>query len=129
MPFIRYLQGDVVDGPHWLKDGQLGGFERLAGRAADMVLMPDGRSVHSVAFFHCTHQEPAVLNIQMVIEDEGPRLNLVVGGRPDPGFEARIRTRLRQVHPALEAAPLEYVQDLTTNVAGKRRWFVDRRTR
>lgn len=129
MPFIRYLQGDVVDGPHRLEHGQLGGFEQLAGRAADMVLMPDGRSVHSVAFFHCTHQEPVVLNIQMVIEDEGPRLKLVVGGTPDPGFEARIRARLRQVHPVLEAAPLEYVQDLATNVAGKRRWFVDQRTR
>lgn len=129
LPFIRYLQGDVVDGPHRLEQGQLGGFERLAGRAADMLLMPDGRSVHSVAFFHCTHQEPAVLNIQMVIEDDGPHLKLVVARPPDAGFEARIRARLRQVHPALEAAPLEYVQDLATNVAGKRRWFIDRRTR
>lgn len=129
MPFVRYLQGDVVDGPQRLDQGQLGGFERLSGRAADMLLMPDGRSVHSVAFFHCTHQEPAVLNIQMVIEDAGPRLQLVVGSAPDAGFEARIRARLRQVHPSLETAPLEYVQDLATNVAGKRRWFVDRRTR
>jgi phenylacetate-coenzyme A ligase PaaK-like adenylate-forming protein len=128
MPFVRYLQGDVIDGPQRLDQGQLGGFERLAGRAADMFLMPDGRSVHSVAFFHCTHQEPAVLNIQMVIEDAGPRLRLVVGRAPDAGLEARIRARLRQVHPALESAPLEYVQDLATNVAGKRRWFVDRRT-
>ena len=69
-----------------------------------------------------------MLNIQMVIEDAGPRLKLVVGRAPDAGFEARIRARLRQVHPSLETAPLEYVQDLATNVAGKRRWFVDRRT-
>jgi phenylacetate-coenzyme A ligase PaaK-like adenylate-forming protein len=128
MPLIRYRQGDVIDGPRWLPDGRLASFDRLVGRAGDTILMPDGRSVHSVAFFHCTHQERTVLNIQMVIEDAGPRLRLVVDGHPDADFESRIRARLKQVHPDLEKAPLEYVEDLVTTVAGKRRWFVDRRT-
>jgi phenylacetate-coenzyme A ligase PaaK-like adenylate-forming protein len=129
VPFVRYRQGDLVDGPRRLEHGQLIGFDSLAGRSADMVTMSDGRSVHSVAFFHCIHQEPAVLNIQMVIADEGSRLKLVVSGPVDPGFEPRIRHRLKQVHPLLESAPLEYVQDLATNVAGKRRWYVDQRTK
>ena len=128
-PFVRYKQGDLVDGPRRLEHGQLIGFDRLVGRAADMVAMPDGRSVHSVAFFHCIHQEPNVLNIQMVLSDQGPRLKLVVSRSPDEGFEARIRRRLKQIHPILELAPLEYTQDLATNAAGKRRWFIDLRTR
>jgi len=32
------------------------------------------------------------------------------------------------VHPALANARFEYFEDLETNRAGKRRWFVDRRT-
>lgn len=127
VPFVRYRQGDLVEGPRRLDHGHLVGFDSLVGRAADMVTMPDGRSVHSVAFFHCIHQEPVVLNIQMIIADEGPRLNLVVNGPVDPGFEPRIRHRLKQVHPLLASAPLEYAQDLATNAAGKRRWYIDQR--
>ena len=94
-----------------------------------MVIMPDGRSVHSVAFFHCIHQESSVLNIQMVLTDHGPRLKLVVSRQPDGQFERRIRLRLKQIHAMLETAPLEYAEDLATNAAGKRRWFLDQRTR
>lgn len=128
-PFIRYKQGDLIAGVQWLEQGQVIGFDELVGRAADMVVMPDGRSVHSVAFFHCIHQEPAVLNIQMILTDQGPQLKLVTRSRTDDSFDARIRHRLKQIHASLETAPLEYVQDLATNAAGKRRWFLDRRTR
>jgi phenylacetate-CoA ligase len=127
-PLFRYKQGDLVSGVRRLEHGALIGFDRLVGRAADMILMPDRRSVHSVAFFHCVHQEPAVLNVQMILADDGPRLKLVVSREPDDQFERRVRHRLKQVHPMLEMAPLEYVQDLATNAAGKRRWIIDMRT-
>lgn len=127
-PLFRYRQGDLVSGPRRLPTGQLAGFEGLAGRSADMVTMPDGRSVHSVAFFHCIHQEAGVRNIQMVLEDAGPRLKLVVDGNADDGLEARIRQRLAQVHASLAHAPIERVHDVATNAAGKRRWFADRRS-
>lgn len=128
-PFIRYLQGDLVAEPRRLPHGALGGFGRLLGRHADMVVMPDGRSVHSVAFFHCLHQEPSILNIQMTLTDAGPAIKLVVRDAADAQLERRVRERLGQVHPALAAAPIEYTADLATNAAGKRRWFVDLRTR
>jgi phenylacetate-CoA ligase len=128
-PFVRYRQGDLVAEPTRLPHGALGGFGRLAGRQADMVVMPDGRSVHSVAFFHCLHQEPSILNIQMALTDAGPAIKLVVRDSADAQLECRVRVRLGQVHPALATAPLEYTADLATNAAGKRRWFVDLRTR
>jgi hypothetical protein len=43
-------------------------------------------------------------------------------------MEARIRKLLTQVHPALAAVRFRYLEDLETNRAGKRRWFVDHRT-
>jgi hypothetical protein len=43
-------------------------------------------------------------------------------------MERRIRERLRQVHPTLGHARFHYVDDLQTTGAGKRRWFIDRRS-
>ena len=43
-------------------------------------------------------------------------------------MEERIRRRLAQVHPALALVRFRYVEDLQTSRAGKRRWYVDRRT-
>jgi hypothetical protein len=77
--------------------------------------------------FHCVHQE-RVHNIQMVLRDDGVDLRLVSPETDRATMEARIRARLTQVHPALANARFEYLEDLETNRAGKRRWFVDRRT-
>jgi hypothetical protein len=43
-------------------------------------------------------------------------------------LEARIRGRLAQVHATLAQARFRYVEDLEPTRAGKRRWFIDRRT-
>jgi len=128
-PFVRYKQGDMLDGVHRLPHGHVHRFNRLIGRVHDMMTLDDGTSVHSVTLFHCVHQEPKVLNIQMTLYDQGPRLKLVVTEKPDAEFEGRVRHRLKQIHPQLASAPIEYVQDLSTNIAGKRRWFLDERTK
>lgn len=129
LPLIRYRQGDVLGGCRKLEHGHVASFERLEGRINDMVSLPDGSSVHSVAVFHCIHQEPGVLNIQMVLEDAGPRILLARGEGYGAATEARIRQRLSQVSPLLAKAPIDVVDDVETNRAGKRRWFVDKRTR
>jgi len=128
LPLIRYRQGDVLGGCRKLEHGHVASFERLEGRINDMVSLPDGSSVHSVAVFHCIHQEPGVLNIQMVLEDAGPRILLARGEGYGAATEARIRQRLSQVSPLLAKAPIDVVDDVETNRAGKRRWFVDKRT-
>ncbi len=107
--------------------GHVASFERLQGRVNDMVVLEDGTAVHSVAVFHCTHQEPAVLNIQMVLEDEGVRILLVTREEIDGALEGRIRHRLGQISPLLAEARIERVEDLVTTRAGKRRWVVDSR--
>ena len=124
---IRYRQGDVLGGVRRLAHGHVASFERLQGRVNDIVVLEDGTAVHSVAVFHCTHQEPAVLNIQMVLEDAGPRILLVTRVEIDAGLEGRIRHRLGQIAPLLAVVQIERVQDLVTTRAGKRRWVVDLR--
>jgi phenylacetate-coenzyme A ligase PaaK-like adenylate-forming protein len=127
LPLIRYRQGDVLGSPSILPHGHVVSFERLQGRVNDMVVLQDGTAVHSVAVFHCTHQEPAVLNIQMVLEDAGPRILLVTRDGLDEQLLGRIRHRLGQIAPSLADAQIERAEDIFTTRAGKRRWVVDNR--
>jgi phenylacetate-coenzyme A ligase PaaK-like adenylate-forming protein len=129
LPLIRYRQGDVLGGARKLTHGHVVSFEKLYGRINDMVSLADGTSVHSVAVFHCTHQEPSVLNIQMVLEDCVTTILLVTRDGYNAEVESRIRHRLGQISPLLGKAKIEAVEDLVTTRAGKRRWFVDLRTK
>lgn len=128
-PLIRYRVGDALRRPERLPHGHVTRFDAVAGRLNDVILLDDGDSIHSVAIFHCIHQEPTVHNIQMMVRDDGIEIGLICAVPNDPALEARIRKRLAQVHPLLGQARITYVEDLVTNRAGKRRWFVDQRTR
>lgn len=128
LPLIRYQVGDAVEQPEVSAHGHVMRFAALAGRVNDVIAMGDGDAIHSVAVFHCIHQEK-VHNIQLVLTDSGIDLGLVSSEIDRASMEQRIRGRLAQVHPALAAARFTYLEDLETNRAGKRRWFVDRRTR
>ena len=128
LPLIRYRCGDAALGPRRWSNGHVERFDAVAGRINDVVQLADGAAVHSVAIQHCVVQERSVYNVQMVLTDSGVELSLVT---PDPdrvSLEARIRSRLRQVHPGLASATFRYVDDLDTNRAGKRRWFIDLRS-
>jgi phenylacetate-coenzyme A ligase PaaK-like adenylate-forming protein len=128
-PLIRFLQGDAIDKLESLPHGHVLSFREFMGRVQDVLEMADGRSVHAVALFHCVHQEKNVLNIQLVVTDTALILRLVVRDSGlDAESERRVRGRLAQVHPGLAQAKLEYVSDMGTNVAGKRRWIIDQRT-
>ena len=81
-----------------------------------------------MGFFHCIHQEPTVLNIQLVLEDQGTRLRLVTTHGYDQHVDQRIRQRLGQIAPELADSVFECVSDVETSRAGKRRWFVDKRS-
>jgi phenylacetate-coenzyme A ligase PaaK-like adenylate-forming protein len=126
-PLIRYQVGDAVQGAERAAHGHVTGFAAIAGRLNDVIMLGTGDAIHSVAVFHCVHQEQ-VHNIQMVLRDEGIELCLVSNETDRPAMEARIRARLAQVHPSLAAVRFTYLEDLPTNRAGKRRWFVDQRT-
>lgn len=128
VPLVRYRAGDSLVGPTCLANGHVSRFDAVGGRVNDVIALPDGEAIHSVAIFHCIHQEPGVYNIQMVVRESGIDIRLVAAREGRPAMETRIRARLRQVHPALEDARFEYVEDLPTTRAGKRRWFVDERT-
>lgn len=127
LPLIRYRVGDGVGGPDVMPHGHVRRFQGIAGRLNDIIELGAGDAVHSVAVFHCIHQEQ-VHNIQMVLRDDGIEVCLVSSETDRPAMEARIRQRLAQVHPALAGVRFRYLEDLETNRAGKRRWFVDHRT-
>ncbi len=127
VPLIRYQVGDAVARSQVLPHGHVARFEAMAGRVNDVIVLGNGDAIHSVAVFHCVHQE-RVHNIQMVLRDDGVDLRLVSPETDRAAMEARIRARLAQVHPALGHARFQYLEDLETNRAGKRRWFVDRRS-
>lgn len=128
LPLIRYRVGDAISGAHRLSNGHVQSFAAMAGRINDVIEVAPGEFVHSVAVFHCVHQEPAVHGIQMVLSDDGIEIQLVAADGSRSEMEARIRRRLAQVHPALATATFRYVEDLEPTRAGKRRWYVDRRT-
>jgi len=128
LPLIRYRQGDVLRGVQRMEHGHVHAFAELAGRANDMVTLTSGAMIHSVAFLHCIHQEPAVLNGQLLVDEGGTTLRLVTTDGYDPACEARIRHRFRQLDASLSQLRIDRACDLETSIAGKRRWFVDKRT-
>jgi phenylacetate-coenzyme A ligase PaaK-like adenylate-forming protein len=130
VPLIRYQVGDAVQSPEELQHGHTTAFDSLAGRVNDVLALPGGDFVHSVAIFHCVHQELSVHNLQMVVTDSGVELHLIAAGSTDerPGLEERIRNRMLEVHPSFGTVRFVYKEDVETNRAGKRRWFVDKRT-
>lgn len=126
-PLIRYQMGDSLIGLERLPQGHVQRFTGLAGRLNDVIQLKDGQAIHSVAIFHCIHQETSVQNIQMVVRDNGIEIRLINTRANDAAMKERIRKRLAQVHPMLAQARILDVEDLETNRAGKRRWFVDER--
>jgi phenylacetate-CoA ligase len=128
LPLVRYRVGDAVRGGTRLVNGHVRQFTQVAGRINDVIELATGEFIHSVAVFHCVHQEPAVFGIQMILLDDGIDINLVAEAGNRESLEARIRRRLAQVHPLLANSRFRYVADLHATSAGKRRWFIDRRT-
>ena len=127
-PLIRYRQGDLLGGIKRQGHGHVYEFDDLIGRCNDVLELPGGVSLHSVALMHCFKEEDDVFNVQLVLTDGGPRFRLVVRGSLATQVETRIRTRLRQVHGTFADAAFDYVTDLATTRAGKRRWFSDERS-
>ena len=128
-PIFRYRQNDAITGVRRYAHGHVFQFETVAGRTNDMVQLDSGAVVHSGAIFACVFPESAIHRVQMVIEDTGLRLRMVLGPGFGPAEEARVRHRLGQVALELKDMKFETVPDVEPNLAGKRRWFVDNRTR
>ncbi len=128
LPLIRYRVGDAVLGAQRWTHGHVDSFEAVAGRINDVIEVAAGEFIHSVAVFHCIHQEAEVHGIQMVLTDQGIEIVLIAVAADRAALEDRIRRRLAQVHPWLATARFQYVEDLQVTRAGKRRWYVDRRT-
>lgn len=128
-PIFRYRQNDAISGVRRYAHGHVYEFERVVGRTNDMIQLNSGAVVHSGAVFACIFPEAAIHRVQMVVEDSGLTLRMVLGAGFGPADETRVKDKLAQVAPELGTMKFERVDDVEPNLAGKRRWFVDKRTR
>ena len=113
--------------------GQVLAFAGLHGSvedwlANDVIWLKTGDGIHSVSILHCVHQEPSVRNVQLQVGDDGFELSLVAPDVDRFPLESRIRQRLVQVHADLATTRFTYVEDVEVSRAGKRPWFIDKRT-
>lgn len=127
-PLIRYHVGDEVVGARRLAHGHVDAFDRVLGRLNDVVHLSGGVAIHSLSIHHCFVDERDVLNVQMTLRDDGIVLKLVAPAVDRASLETRVRARLHLLHADLGRARFEYVEDVATTRAGKRRWFVDERS-
>lgn len=128
VPLIRYRQGDLLAGVARDQFGFVESFDDQVGRVNDMITLSDGTSVHSVALVHCFKEEDSIFNVQLLLTDEAPFFSLIAEKVISQEKEKVIRNKLGQIHPTFRDAAFEYVTDLGTNRAGKRRWVLDKRT-
>ena len=128
LPLIRYRQGDVISGSRRLGNGHVYQFEELTGRQNDMLLLSGGAYVHSEGFMHCLRDEPVIVNAQLIVSDESISLRVVSKKRLDEETVHRVRDRLGRLSPELKSVAIAQSVDLETNIAGKRRWFIDKRS-
>jgi phenylacetate-coenzyme A ligase PaaK-like adenylate-forming protein len=129
IPLIRYRQGDEVTGIKKLANGHIFSFDEIIGRTHDMIELPNGDRVHSMAVLHAIHEEKEILAIQLVLRNTGPFIRLAVIRKPNERVILRIRGRLNKISNQLTNIPIEFVEDISTNIAGKRRWLVDERSK
>lgn len=122
LPMFRYRNGDECGDGTISASGHIASFRRVLGRINDVLEMPGGGEIHSVGLFHCIDQEP-VWSIQLVESGGALSLRLAAETLP-PDVESRIRKRLGGLHPTLRDCPIEVVEDVAANRAGKRRWIV-----
>lgn len=128
VPLVRYRIGDAVRGARIDAHGHVSAFDAVAGRMNDVIHVAGGDAIHSLSIFHAVHNEAAIFNVQMVLGDDGIVLRLVAPHADREALADRLRPRLARIHPALAAVRFEYVPDIDTTRAGKRRWFIDRRS-
>jgi phenylacetate-coenzyme A ligase PaaK-like adenylate-forming protein len=125
LPLIRYKQGDVITGCETLDHGHVTSFTALRGRSNDNIELENGTVLSNITIWDIMKSEKGVTNFQFIIGKNGMTLRLI--GRRENGREERILEKLSRLHSDLRHTRVEYVEDLETNKAGKRRWVVDKR--
>jgi len=128
-PLIRYRAGDLLEGCTLNTMGNVISFQKLLGRENDVVVLPDGETLHSLSFLHCIREEKDVLQVQLSIDDNGLEIRLVVSTSYTDQAEKRIRLRLSKISKSLTEVRIRLEKDIMTTEAGKRSWLSDRRTK
>lgn len=128
-PLIRYRVGDLLEDCNLNAAGNVKAFQKLMGRENDVVVLPNGESLHSLSFLHCIREEGEVRQVQLSIDDNGVELHLVVAPSYTEEVERRIRCRLSKISMSLAEVRIRLNEDILTTRAGKRSWLSDRRTK
>jgi phenylacetate-coenzyme A ligase PaaK-like adenylate-forming protein len=124
LPLFRYKQGDIVTKYKTTEHGHVTSFASLKGRTNDNITLRDGTMLSNITVWDIMKSEKGISNFQLVIEPNGRTLRLI--GHKEEGRKERIREKLSRLHSELAQTDIEYVEDLETNRAGKRRWVIDK---
>ena len=131
MPLLRYRTRDVAeqgDGSDCACGRKLPTIRKLVGRADDLVMTPDGRSVGAAPMSLAFQSIPGIRESQVrqtTIESVDVDIVTVDGARePDQGIEAALLRELRaRLGPALQIA-INRVDRIERTGAGKRQLIV-----
>jgi phenylacetate-CoA ligase len=122
LPLIRYATGDEASEWRYFEHGAVREM-RVSGRLKDLIELSDGSVIHRQGVFHCIHHIRSIKGAQLITKDGRYTLSLI----SDPLTAAEIESiqmRLKNLNPALWNIPIESVDDLQTNRAGKRNWVI-----
>jgi phenylacetate-coenzyme A ligase PaaK-like adenylate-forming protein len=126
MPLMRYALGDLaVVSSENLVDGSILKLHRVIGRCNDIVLLPNGSTIHSEAFTHCVRDLTGIEIFQIVAPNgKWPWLRYVAQADLPKNTTDEIRRRLAVISPELVQMRLERVDDLPLSIAGKHQMVV-----
>lgn len=130
MPFLRYVNGDVVtrNGP-WDSHGRRGlpRLQRVEGRRLDAIRTVDGRILPGEFFPHMLKDVDGVRRFQVVQEDlDRFTLNLVPGPEFGEEQEAYVRREIGKVLGSDASLDLRRVDEIPLTASGKFRVTVSR---
>ena len=122
LPLIRYTTGDQASEWRRFEHGAVREM-RVVGRLDDFIQLPDGSVIHGQGLFHCIHHVKSIKGAQLIAKNGLFTLTLVTDPLTANETES-IKIRLKNLNPALGNIPIQVVEDLQTNRAGKRSWIV-----
>lgn len=131
-PLVRYDIGDQIQTfPGHDPRGVLS-FQHVVGRVNDMVRLPDGTEVHTMAIKHCVEHQPGIARFQMVRRKDAFTLKLELtqaatseGNAGRDAMSKAVLAKLSLVNPQLGATRIVTDEEFELTPAGKLLLYFD----
>lgn len=127
LPLMRYALGDLVElASETPTEPPILQMARIVGRCNELLVLPDGATVHSEAFTHSMRDIPGVRAFQVVCPSGSqPWIRYEASAPLSAGSMSEIQRRLGIINQSLINTRFEPVERIVLSVAGKHRMVVD----